>query len=695
MPQTRNDAGSEQARDGGRRARAGEPVGEGPATRRARAGEWGAAFLERALGVVVAALPFGVALSRAASAGQWRDDLPAVRDLGLVSVGVGGGLSTVVAQALSIVPLGARTFRASVGAALGLALAAWLTYRLALRALRAAMPLPVPSRAALAGAGAGRVAGAGAGEDTAPPASRLAALLAAIAALTAALSPAWQLEGTVGGGAMWAACAGLGAVMVALECASAQRRSARAWLLLGALTGAAFAESPAAGLCGAAAAAVALVIPRLQAGLLDRADRAVATLLRRRVEPKTEVAPAALPATRALVAAGGAAIVTAALLLAPVVLRPLAPRAWADLGRFLSTAAVAALDTPATETSALAAWSREIGVLSLVIALGGAVLAFLRPRTRPEVAALLALVALDTVLPARLASFLTADPFAALRCLAIAAIAVGSAFGVHEITLLLRRARVPLARPAGVLVVMFHVTLIALTSEEAAVASDRDAQRAAEVWTDEAFGALPPSSAVLVRSPAIAWRLWAARIVRGERPDVLVVPAPLLGRGRVTEALLSNERATSLLLRDMALSGAPSEHALSSLADARPLYVELFPGWPQRLFRHLSVGGMWLEYAPEPRGPADRKLALLAQAAPLSRVLRAIGDASQADPSTALVTARSLEGQAGMLIALGEAETAQTFLMKVAELTPKKAAVTAGPTRAQIPAAPGKDRRAR
>jgi hypothetical protein len=672
----------------------------------------GTGLLERFLGVVVAALPFGVALSRAAAAGQWRDDLPAVRDLGLVSVGVGGGLSTVAAQALSLVPLGSRTFRASVGSALALGLAAWLTYRLALRVLRAAKPLLFPAP------------------------SRIEALLAAIAALTASMSPAWQLEGTVGGGAMWATCAALSAVAAALSIAEASRgvggaaargvggaaargvggalargvggaaargdaqpetsrgmrpeaaRGVRPWVWLGALCGAAFAESPAAGLCAAAAAAVVLAVPRLQARLLDRADRLVARLLKRRAEP-AQPAASPLPEGRALAAAAGAAVVTAALLLAPVVLRPLAPRAWADLGRFLSVASVAAPDTPAAETSALSAWGREIGLLSLVIALGGAVLALLRPRTRAPIAALLALVALDTLLPARLAAYLTADPLAPLRCTAVAAIAVGSAFGVHELTLLLRRAKVPLARPAGVLVVMFHVTLIALTSEEAQVASDREGQVAAEVWTDEAFGALPSRSAVLVRSPAIAWRLWAARTVRGERPDVLVIPSSLLGRGRITEALLSNERATSLLLRDMALTGAPSEHALSTLADARPLFVELFPGWPQRLFRHLSVNGMWLGYAPEPRGPSDRKLALLAQAAPLERVLRAVGETKDSDPSTAAVTAESLKGQAALLIALGEAETAQTFLMKVNDLTPKKNAVSAGPVRAQLtPATP-------
>jgi len=377
------------------------------------------------------------------------------------------------------------------------------------------------------------------------------------------------------------------------------------------------------------------------------------------------------------------------------VLRPFAPRAWADLGRFLSTASIAGADTPASETSALSAWSREIGLLSLVIALFGAVLAFLRPRTRASVAALLALVVLDTVLPARLAAFLTADPLAPLRCMAIAALAVGSAFGVHEITLLLRRAKVPLARPAGVLVVMFHVTLIALTSEEAAVASDRDVQTAAEVWTDEAFGTLPSRSAVLVRSPAIAWRLWAARAVRGERPDVLVVPAPLLGRGRLTEVLLANERATSLLLRDMALTGAPSEHALSTLADARPLFVEMFPGWSQRLFRHLSPNGLWLGYSPEPRGPSDRKLGLLAQTGPIERVLRAASEASLADPSTGAVMAESVRGQAALLILLGEAETAQTYLMKVADLTPKKNSVGKGPSKAQAAFNAASDKRAR
>ncbi|MBK8255174.1 MAG: hypothetical protein IPK82_21245 [Polyangiaceae bacterium] len=492
---------------------------------------------------------------------------------------------------------------------------------------------------------------------------------------------------------MWATCAGLGAVTAALHCASAESAGVRSWLFLGALTGAAFAESPAAGLCGAVAVAIALALPRIQTSVLERADRAVALLLKRPFLPAKPIQRSALPEGRALIFVVGAAVITALLLMAPVALRPLAPRAWIDLGRFLSTASVSALDTPAPETSALSAWSREIGLLSLLIAVFGAVLYVIRSRTRAAVAALASLVILDAFMPARLASFLTADPFAPLRCLAISALAVASAAGVHEITLILKKANVPLAGPARVLVVMFHVTLIALTSEEAAVAADRGSQLAAEVWTDEAYGNLPAHSAVLAKSPAIAWRLWAARIAKGQRPDVLVIPAALLGRGNVTEALLSNEKATSLLLRDMALTGAPSEHALSTLADSRPLFVELYATWPERLHRHLSVRGLWLEYAPEPQGPSDRKMALAAQTEPLARVLAATAEGGEADPSTKAIVAGTLADQAAVLLVLGEAATAEAFLTKVADLTPKKNAVVTGPVRALL--TPPGDKRAR
>ncbi|HVY44250.1 MAG TPA: hypothetical protein VHB21_00165, partial [Minicystis sp.] len=74
----------------------------------------GRSWLDRGFALSAAALAFGLAVSRAASTGQWRDDLPAVRDLGLVAVGVGGGVSTLATQALALLPLGPRAFRAAL-----------------------------------------------------------------------------------------------------------------------------------------------------------------------------------------------------------------------------------------------------------------------------------------------------------------------------------------------------------------------------------------------------------------------------------------------------------------------------------------------------------------------------------------------------------------------------------------------------
>lgn len=619
-----------------------------------------ASWIDRALGFLSAALPFGLALTRAASTGQWRDDLPAVRDLGLVAVGVGGGLSTFVAQALSLIPLGSRTFRAALGAALALALAAHLLYQM--------------SRGLLARAGA-------------PP--RLGAALAAVATLTAALSPTWQREATVGGGAMLATAVTLAALALAIEHATpppdhmafAPQLGARAWIVLGALLGAAFAESPPAGVAALAAVAVLL----LQRWVLDTLQQRRAQSSGRASRAPVARRPSAppLPTGRTALLTILAALLVAALFLAPLALRPLAPRAWADIGRALSASSVAAVDVIGARPTALATWAREVGVISLCIAAAGSILALLRPRTRELLAPFAVLLALDTLLPARASSALAADPLAAIRTLAVASIALGSALGVAEIVSLLLRARVPMATSGSVLLVVFHITLIALTSEEAGHTSDRSEQLAAEVWTDEALGRLEPRSAILVRSPAVAWRLWAARLVRGERPDIVVIPIPLLNRGRVAASLLASDRSLEPLLRSYALTGEPSEFALSSVADVRPLHVELDRRWSRRIVTHLGVDGMWLEYAPQPLGPSDRKLAATAQT-PLKRVLAAIGEADVPDVSTSGVVAETLIGQASVLSAVGDHEAAQALFDRAGALIPPGTPAPMGSLRAVL-----------
>ncbi len=584
-----------------------------------------APWLASALGLVATWLPFGLAVSRAASAGQWRDDLPAVRDLGLVAVGFGGALSTLVTQALALAPLGPRTFRAALGSTIALAVAAHLLYGIVRRALTRAGPSP-----------------------------RLGAALAAIATLTAALSPTWQREATVGGGAMIAVAVVLGALTLGVRAAEAPAAVApRTWIGLGALTGAALAESPPAALA-VALMTLALVAAR---GLDPAAPRV------------------RLPGPRVFVVAAAFGIVTSMLLLAPLALRPQAPRAWVDLGRTLSAAGLSALDTAGARTTALAAWINEVGWVSLGVAAFGAGVAILRPRLRPVVAPFLVLVALDTILPARAAGVLSADPLTGLRSLAVAALGLISALGVHEVVGRILRAGFPMARATAVLVVVFHLTLVALTSEEAGFDADRSEQFAAEVWADEALGLLEPRSAILVRSPAIAWRLWAARMTRGERPDVVVIPIPLLDRGRVGSSLIAMDRALEPLLRDFALTGQASEFSLSRVADVRALHVEFDPGWSRRLIGHLRIDGLWLEYAPQPLGPSDRRQSSAAAAAPMKRVLAAIADATVPEALTAAVLASTLRADANVLNTLGEREAADLVLGRIEELSARDPSV--------------------
>lgn len=588
-------------------------------------------WIDRGLALLATALPFSVALARAASSGQWRDDLPAVRDLGLVAVGVGGGLSTLVTQALCMFPLGSRSFRAAFGGALALAIATRLLYGLVRRILVEAST--TRSRA------------------SAPVVRwpRLAAALAAIAALTTALSPTWQREGTVGGGAMLATAVTLAALTVALRIAeSGPSAPPGRWIALGALTGLTFAESPPAGF--AVVVAVASLV-----------------LVRRYGQP--DAAEVRLPSPRILGLTAFAALFVAALLLAPLALRPLAPRTWIDVGRALSAVSLSAFDTASARTTALSAWTHEVGLASLGLAAFGAATALLRGKTRALIAPFLAWIVLDTLFPARAAGVLSADPLTALRSLAVTAIAVGSALGVHAATVCLLESKIPLSKAAATLVVVFHLTLVALTSEEAGFAADRSEQLATEAWTDEAFGRLEPHSAVLVRSPAIAWRLWAARILRGERPDVVVIPVHLLEKGRVASSLAASDRGLEPLLRDFALTNEPSEFSLSKVADVRPLYVEFDAAWRPRLSTHLLISGLWLRYTPQPLGPSDRKQSVPLAEVPLRRALAAIAATTLPDAPTSAIMQSTLRAHATVLGSFGDREAADSFLGKIDELT--------------------------
>jgi hypothetical protein len=565
-------------------------------------------WLDTACAWLALAIPLGLTLLRASPSPQWRDDLAVVRGLGLVPVGGEGTLSSVLMQLASLLPIGGRLLRASLVSALCLAAASWLIFTLTRRTL-----------------------------DTNAKTPRLTPALALAAALTATLAPTWQLEGTIAGGATLAAALALAGLLLRPNAAS---RDARVWVGFGALTAAAAVESHAAGLVllGALGAQIAL-----RGELLPRRSLALC--------------------------AGGAAVVLV-LCLVPLWTRPFAPHAWVDLGFGLSSADVVPIDSVAERSGAIQAWLAEVGFVSILLAIAGALFGLARARTRAVIVPFAVFVAADLVFPASRAGTLAIDSLAAVRLLAVAALALAAALGVHTAALLLERARLPMARAAAVMLVVFDFTLVLVTGEDASFLADRRSQHGADVWTDEALGNLPARSVLLVRSEAVAWRLWAAWVVRGERPDVLVAPLPLLERGSVAARLLEIEPALAPLVRELAISGRPSEFALSSLADTRPVFVEFDPGWDRRLVDHLLPHGLWLRFSAHAVGRSDRDAALRRSRHAFERTVESAKQPTYRDEATlAILSARASE-QATVLAALGDRASVAHLLEDLRRLDP-------------------------
>jgi hypothetical protein len=320
------------------------------------------------------------------------------------------------------------------------------------------------------------------------------------------------------------------------------------------------------------------------------------------------------------------------------------------------------------KTAALGVFFREVGPLWWALALLGLALGLGQRRLRPAVLPLATLVALDAVVGVESLSLTARDPWASLRLLALAALSVAGALAARSAFVLLERAKVAFARPSSVLLLAYAGTLVFVSVDDAVAATRARDAGAAATWTDEALGALPPRSALLVRSETPFFRLLAARVTAGQRPDLLVVPSALLERGGVRAELVERERDLVPLVRDVLISGRPSEYALSGLADARPTYVEIEPGWDRRLFSHLVPRSFFTELAPHPLGRSDRRLGIEGGEEAFDRVAARIDAAPDRDPATRSVLVAALGQRALLLAALGDRATAQGVVGELAAL---------------------------
>lgn len=577
----------------------------------------------RSLASLVAALvPFGFAAAGAAASPQWRDDIALVRAVDLLVSPGSGAVGSLALQFSLLLPLGPIAYRGALVAALSLAAIGLLLFHAVRRALSAIAP------------------------------SRIDDLVALAAALTATLSASLQREGNVTGGATFAVALALGAMLLVMpEHAARAAPTPRAhvepsghdlpprrWLAFGALAALTTLESASAGL--------ALAVATLTLGAFRRPARGSHAL--------------------ALSLVGAAA--TAALVLLPLVARPLGPRALLDLAAGSGLAELRTLDVAHLQGRGLARWVDDLGVSAFVLSCVGLAIGFARPAARHVIAPLALLLALDLALPPRNSGVLTADPLAALRGLSICCASAAAAVGVHGLALALHASKLSLAHPASVLVVAFHLTLAAMSAEEGAARAFRSTNSGVDAWTSEAFESLPPRALVLVRSDAVAWRLWSSKVVSGRRPDVTVVPLPLLGHGSLAAGLLADEPGLLPLLRDVSSSGAPGEFALSKLADARPLFVEFDPRWGRTLASHAIPDRLWLRFAPQPLGLSDRRAAQSSDQQSFARTAAAARRDDAHDQATLEVLATHAREQAGVAALVTDRELAQRALGQLTSL---------------------------
>lgn len=536
------------------------------------------------------------------------DDAPLLRALELWPIGFEGLVSMGLAALLDFLPLGSRALRAAWVAALGLGALSWLLYR----AIRAA------ARALV-------------GERRSP---RLLPALGLAAALSAGLGP-FLLEGVVPGGATLGAALALGSVLTALGIFGQDGRTP---LVLGLLLGATLLESRMA--CLAAVVAVTAHFA------LDA---------RREAWSQT----AWLAASGGLL---GLAVLPVALLGAAWV----EPSLGLEIARGVSHAGA---HFGVEESNALRAWTSATGLLWCGFSLLGFGLSLFRARLWPWLVPLSTLFLLDAAF-GRSPDMGSADPLGAVRLLGVVPLALGGPLGVTLVIRWLARERVAFFPQVSTLIVVYSFTLAFVSAEASGKSVAAREESAADAVTHELWQSLPPRAVLLIRSEPLLLRLLADRAARGSRPDVLVISVPEFERGGAQAEALARDPALVPLVRDMLLSGQPSEYALSELSDRRPLYVELGTGWDTRIWGHLVPRPFLGQYASHPLGRSDRKTGLERARATDVRVIAA-ARAAEGDAATRAWVAHGFRERASMLAALGDRELARLAVNDVLTLLPE------------------------
>jgi hypothetical protein len=98
---------------------------------------------------------------------------------------------------------------------------------------------------------------------------------------------------------------------------------------------------------------------------------------------------------------------------------------------------------------------------------------------------------------------------------------------------------------------------------------------------------------------------------------------------------------------------------LSSLSDARPLFVEIDPTWPKRLREHLGPRAFFPRFSAHPLGRSDRAQSLKEGDDGWQRALAVANKPAARDVATLAVMQSELRDRAQLLVDVGDRDAAE------------------------------------
>ncbi|NOQ84333.1 MAG: DUF2723 domain-containing protein [Myxococcales bacterium] len=171
--------------------------------------------------------------------------------------------------------------------------------------------------------------------------------------------------------------------------------------------------------------------------------------------------------------------------------------------------------------------------------------------------------------------FVSGNPDAlAYLMLSYAALAILAVFAIGVLLSALAEAlpnRPRLAPALGAILALMASSQFVRSSGASSLADFVDT----DVFDDGLRRSLPPRSIVLVHNPQTIFRFWGGEAEENNRPDVTMIPLPLLTYPSLVDRFVTDEPELTPLLRSYVLDGSLSVPELQSLAALRPVYVEM------------------------------------------------------------------------------------------------------------------------